>query len=139
MEPPGPTHFQEVEAGLAGLSLSNPNIPPKNSHPDPPKLPPRPPSANTKRRLATTRGFGNQEASYVDTPENTPSKFLPQLGSTPLVEVAEAQQLGAFSQPPRLIQPNPASVSRVPQPRVAKNISLRGNLTSWTNISPEIA
>ena len=23
--------------------------------------------------------------------------------------------------------------------RVAKNISLRGNLTSWTNISPEIA
>ena len=117
MEPPGPTHFQEVEAGLAGLSLSNPNLPPKNSHPDPPKLPPRPPSANTKRRLATTRGFGNQEASDVDTPENTRFKFPPRLGSTPLVVVAEAQQLGASFHPPfspRLIQQNPASVSRVP-------------------------
>ena len=125
MEPQGgPTHLQEVEAGLAGLSLSNSNLPPKNSHLDPPKLPPRPPSANTKRRLATTRGFGNSVASDVVTPENTPSKFSPQLRSTPLVE---AYPLGASSHPlpsPRVIQLNPTLAPGVSEPCTAARPSV---------------
>ena len=76
-----------LAADLTGLNLEDP---PAVSEPavDQP-LQPLGVSVRSKRRLATTRGFDNSglvnpSSQKLVTPSNTPSKFLPTAGSTPL-------------------------------------------------------
>ena len=149
MEPSrGPTPLSELESGIAGLRLTEPVS-------NPPKLPPRAPSTNKKRRLATTRGLGSPSrgASYVVTPANTPSKFLPQLGSTPL-PASEAQPqpssslYGGRQLPPHppfspgVIQQNYSLLPSVPQPSIgirtsviSPRVTLEQASLDWDNYS----
>ena len=95
MEPSeGPTPSQELESGIAGLSLLEPAL-----YPDTKKLPPRSQSSQKRKRLATTRGFGNRAggASVIVTPSNSPSKFQPELGSTPVSKQFSQSQPQATS------------------------------------------
>ena len=135
MEPSnGPTYLEELESGIAGLSLTGPV-----SNPASARLPPRSQSTNKKRRLATNRGFGNpvRGASFLVTPTNSPSKFQPELGSTPVTEPATEVQLVTSSSlyssrqlpphppfSPSVIHQNPTLFPSIQQPSLLKRATV---------------
>ena len=132
MEPSrGTTPLSELESGIAGLRLTEPVS-------NPPKLPPRAPSANKKRRLETTRGLGSPSrgASYFVTPANTPSKFYHSL-DLPLYQhqrhslnqappCMEVDSYLLINQPfsPGVIQQNYLLLQSVPQPSIGIRTSV---------------
>ena len=108
-----------LAAELTGLNLEDP---PEVSGPAVSQpLQPLGVSVRSKRRLATTRGFDNSGIVNPDnqklvTPSNSPNKFLPVAGSTPLTprRTLEDRLLGISQRGVHLPPPPPRSSARLP-------------------------
>ena len=96
-----PTGTQKLELGLEDALSSLSIRASSSSWAHNPSVPTS--SSTRRRRLATTRGFGNpgRGGSYTNTPETSPTKFNPEFESTPLNPVVPAPVSGAV---PRSVQ-----------------------------------
>ena len=110
-----------LAAELSGLNPENPPATVSGPAVDQP-LQPLGVSVRSRRRLATTRGFDNSgivkpSDKKLVTPSNSPSKFLPVAGSTPLTprRTLEDRLLGiSASQRDSQLPPPPRSSVRLP-------------------------